>query len=363
MDFDCIFELLYIILSLISYGFNIPTTYCLPKIENKSDSCTKQIDNEINFCKRLNDTIFAFGIILTVYFGNLINFCCCKLCRFIVVEYFIILIVIIQWSLTLGLMNKINQIFECVIIEEEINIKVIFILFCFFLITLIIRLILVMIKENFQKFTILNIIIFIFEICFIIINLIFLPNKSSYKLDNLKYDIEEQMINSKEINQAILAFLIIIIFCFVLKLILYAYFKYKNKFTDDDEICFLKTFIIIQTILLFITWSMSLSLLSKLNKIRKIDENMNLIDDIRKNIIIVIIIISCYIILFISDIICIYFDNIKDYFNSLKFKPFFLFNSLEIVFIIIILSLFPYEKYYKSNYFNEICSNNTYNIS
>ena len=112
---------------------------------------------------------------------------------------------------------------------------------------------------------------------------------------------------------------------------------------------------------------MSLSLLSKLNKIRKNKEYMNLTDDIRKNIIIVIFIISLYIILFISDIICIYFDDIKDYFSSLKFKPFCLFNFLEIVFIIIIFCLFPYEKYYKSNYFNEILIkeylNNTYNIS
>ena len=40
---------------------------------------------------------------------------------------------------------------------------------------------------------------------------------------------------------------------------------------------------------------------------------------------------------------------------------------MEIVFIIIIFCLFPYEKYYKSNYFNEILIkeylNNTYNIS
>ncbi len=175
------------------------------------------------------------------------------------------------------------------------------------------------------------------------------------------------MINSKKINQAILAFLIIIIFCFFLRLILYSYFKYKDKYKDNDEICFLKTFIIIQAILLFITWSMSLSLLSKLNKIRKNEEYMNLTDDIRKNIIIVIIIISLYFILFISDIICIYFDDIKDYFSSLKIKPFFLLSFLEIVFIIIILSLFPYEKYFKFKYFNEILEkeflNNTYDIS
>ena len=267
---------------------------------------------------------------------------CLKLYCFIVVENFIILFLIIQWSLTSGLMQKINKNkkFECFDFDEKINVKVIFIIFCFFLITFIIRLILRMIKEEFQKLTILHIINFIFEICFAIINLIFLPKKSSYKLDNLKYDIEEQMINSKKINQAILAFLIIIIFCFFLKLFLYAYFKYKDKYEDKDEICFLKTFIIIQAILLFITWSMSLSLLSKLNKIRKNDENMNLTDDIRKNIIIVIIIISCYIILFISDFICIYFDDIKDYFSSIKVKHFFLFCFLEIGFIIIILSLF-----------------------
>ena len=96
--------------------------------------------------------------------------------------------------------NENNKTFKCVKIDEEISVKVIFIIFCFFLITLIIRLILGMIKEKFKKITILNIIIFIFEICFTIINLIFLPKKKSYNLDNLNFDIEEQMNNSKEIN-------------------------------------------------------------------------------------------------------------------------------------------------------------------
>ena len=202
MDFECIYELLYIILTLLCFGFNITTTFCLPNFEI-IDSCTRQIYNDIIFCKRLNNTIFIFGIILLVYFENSIYTCCCKCCRFIVVEYLIILFVIIQWSLTLGLMKKINEnnkTFKCVKIDEEISVKVIFIIFCFFLITLIIRLILGMIKEKFKKITILNIIIFIFEICFTIINLIFLPKKKSYNLDNLNFDIEEQMNNSKEIN-------------------------------------------------------------------------------------------------------------------------------------------------------------------
>ncbi len=169
MDFECIYELLYIILTLLCFGFNITTTYFLPVFK---DSWTKK--NVINFCKRLNNTIFIFGIILSVYFQYFVCVCCCKLCRFIVIEYFIILFVIIQWSLTLGLMKKINEnkIFKYIEIDGELSVKVIFIIFCFFLITLIIRLILGMIKEKFKKITILNIITFIFEICFTIINLI-----------------------------------------------------------------------------------------------------------------------------------------------------------------------------------------------
>ena len=112
MDFKCEgkVDLFYFILSLSSLAFNITTSYFIPNFyEYESDSCTEQIIKVIKFCNRLKNTILAFGIIISVYF--FISFCmlCLQLCCFIVVEFFIILLLIIQWSLTLGLMQKINK--------------------------------------------------------------------------------------------------------------------------------------------------------------------------------------------------------------------------------------------------------------
>ena len=347
----------YIILLLLSFGFIITSTFYLPEFED----CDDNLNKDIKFCKRLNGTIFIFGI-----FFLFLN--CLSL--FTIIECIYISSLIIQWTLTLELMYKINDI-NC--ISEKFSIKTIFIILSCLLLISIIKLILKMIIEEKEKLTIFITITIIFEICFTNINFIYLPKKSSYQVElyndrentdiNIEKELEDQLINSKRINQAILGFLILLIVSSLFKFIFFVY----NKEQDNNKVYFfLNIFIIIQSTLLIMVWSMSLSILSKLNKIRKIEQYMYLTDDIRNNIIIVIIILSCFIILIIIEIIIIYFDTFKEYF-SLLYKPKYIIIFIESVFNIIILILFPYERYYKQNYFYKICNeellNNTYDIS
>ena len=155
----------YIILLLLSFGFIITSTFYLPEFED----CDDNLNKDIKFCKRLNGTIFIFGI-----FFLFLN---CLSLFTIIIECIYISSLIIQWTLTLELMYKINDI-NC--ISEKFSIKTIFIILSCLLLISIIKLILKMIIEEKEKLTIFITITIIFEICFTNINFIYLPKKSSY---------------------------------------------------------------------------------------------------------------------------------------------------------------------------------------
>ena len=269
-------------------------------------------------------------------------------------------------------MIKLNNINESQCIEKIYNdfqgsIKISLILTSINISILIILLILILMAkfefyEKICRFVFTVFLTFIFEILFNILMIIFLPKESDYKKEKLNYiyELEKELSNAKNINQALLGIELIIFFLSVFKLISFIF----DKCNDYNYKIILKRLILIQLIFIILEWSMPLEIISKINKLRKNIKYNNSTKNIRNNIIRFIILINIYVILIIAQIIFVKCDDNNEYSKSpllVLFKPISITNILEIGINIVILVLFPYSNYYKKNYFYQVYNGNLYN--
>ena len=197
----------------------------------------------------------------------------------------------------------------------------------------------------------------------------YLPKESDYKKEKLNYlyELVKELSNSKNINQSLLGIEVIIFIILFFKLISFIYDTINRK-NYRKMLCILN---VILSIFIFIEWSLSLAIISKINELRKNEIYKNSINNIRNDIIKFIITVSFYLILKIFENIIMNCDNGHGSNNSpllILFKRTSVFNTLEICLNIIVLVLFPYPNNYKSKYFYQVYNenlnnNNTYNIS
>lgn len=197
----------------------------------------------------------------------------------------------------------------------------------------------------------------------------YLPKESDYKKEKLNYlyELVKELSNSKNINQSLLGIEVIIFIILFFKLISFIYDTINRK-NYRKMLCILN---VILSIFIFIEWSLSLAIISKINELRKNEIYKNSINNIRNDIIKFIITVSFYLILKIFENIIMNCDNGHGSDNSpllILFKRTSVFNTLEICLNIIVLVLFPYPNNYKSKYFYQVYNenlnnNNTYNIS
>ena len=377
------------------FFYTIELTLCtlfivfFPDLGKKEELCPKLKEGVEKFSS-YQSVLLSFGII-SCFFSSPFFACICycdkidiKYCVSFINHILLLIFDIILWSVTLALFDKLDSlsyesdsnlcikikndyskgIEHCLIIISCHTLFIIIILIAFSFIVCSEFEICKCIKE--RLILLFVFITFIFELLFNILIINYLPNESDYKKEKLNniYEIEKELNNAKNINQASLGFEVIIFIFLFFKLISCIYDKCKNNKLVLDKL------IIIQFIFIFVEWSMSLRIIDEINKLRLNENYNNSINNLRKNIIRFIIIISFYLILIVFQFILVKFNEDDGYNDSdllILFKPNSIFNILEIGINIVIFILFPYINYYKSKYFyqiyNENIPNNTYNIT
>ena len=170
------------------------------------------------------------------------------------------------------------------------------------------------------------------DIILYIINLLYIPQKNYYKFNHfqnylLNYEIgdeeknkyiniinelESKLENSLKINQTLLAFsiflLIFSVFLIILIIIIIIFVSREQDKIDKDNISTFMNVNVIKLIFTFINWSMALAIIAKINKIRKNEDKIGLTNEIRNNIIKVIIILTVCFVFHIVEFV--YFYNI-----------------------------------------------------
>ena len=147
------------------------------------------------------------------------------------------------------------------------------------------------------------------EFIFYILIFVFLPKKKYYEFDYMNQQYKkntylnffdcywyceyfvEHLKSSKNVNQALLGFIIILFIFVILRIILAIY--HKNK--DDKEciVTFIKVTAIIGFCLIVLSWILSLSIVDPVNKLRKDDrDEYGVTDPIKKGIVKVILILT-----------------------------------------------------------------------
>lgn len=168
----------------------------------------------------------------------------------------------------------------------------------------------------------------IIGIIFQIISIIILPRKKYYEYDYLyskfkskNYDfddffynyydyklyfielIENKIHRAKNLNQTVLAFIIICLIFLIGIIVLFLYYKYEK---DKTLINLLLSFNIIFN---FINWCIALAIVAKINKVRKKFDEYKLTNKIKSGIVVVIVILTANIILYFINIA--FYDEIK----------------------------------------------------
>jgi NADH:ubiquinone oxidoreductase subunit 5 (subunit L)/multisubunit Na+/H+ antiporter MnhA subunit len=116
-------------------------------------------------------------------------------------------------------------------------------------------------------------------------------NQKFHYFDYLSAYLEQNLESSKKSNQAILNILIILFFLVFFKIIIFICNKYKTK--NEDKIKKIIMFItLINFCLIFICWILSLVIVTKVNKLRKDDDDIGITNPIKKGIVKVILILT-----------------------------------------------------------------------
>ena len=373
---------MFTIIIAIEIVFCIASLSTFPNLRKYKEKYFDSCDTLKEKVKKLNpyyNTVLSFGILFNIFSIPIFILCFCSCSEELITFLFFLfenILNFIQWSVTLAVIVKLKSIKNesgldlCISkiynLFERAKTSLILISFntLFNLIFFIIGIVSEYKFED-EKFFL----IFFFELYFNIIMFAYLPKESDYKKEKLNYlyELEKELSNSKNINQSLLGIEVIIFIILFFKLISFIYDTINRK-NNRKMLCILN---VILSIFIFIEWSLSLAIISKINELRKNEIYKNSINNIRNDIIKFIITVSFYLILKIFENIIMNPDNGHGSNNSpllILFKRTSVFNTLEICLNIIALVLFPYPNNYKSKYFYKVYNenlnnNNTYNIS
>ena len=128
----------------------------------------------------------------------------------------------------------------------------------------------------------------------------------------------QELINSKRINQAILAFAIILFIIFFILALIKIIKKCKDNNISDSLEVFCLILVVFSFLFIFINWSMALAIVAKVNRLRKKDgDKLGLTNKIKSGIVKSCIIITFQLILIIVQLIIVV--NSDD--NSNNFSP------------------------------------------
>ena len=371
-----------IIIIAIEIAFCIASLSTFPNLRKYEEKYFDSCDTLKEKVKKLNpyyNTVLSFGILFNIFSIPFFILCFCSCSEELITFLFFLfenILNFIQWSVTLAVIVKLksirNEFGLDLCISKIYNLferaKTSLILISFnTLFNLIFFFVGIVSECEFKdpEFFL----IFFFELYFNIIMFAYLPKESDYKKEKLNYlyELEKELSNSKNINQSLLGIEVIIFIILFFKLISFIYDTINRK-NYRKMLCILN---VILSIFIFIEWSLSLAIISKINELRKNEIYKNSINNIRNDIIKFIITVSFYLILKIFENIIMNCDNGHGSDNSpllILFKRTSVFNTLEICLNIIVLVLFPYPNNYKSKYFYQVYNenlnnNNKYNIS
>jgi len=172
-------------------------------------------------------------------------------------------------------------------------------------------------------------------LCFLFIDAIlynlvimYIPQKKYYKINHFKNyllnyegsedisnytkildELDSKLKNCSNINQTILVFSIILLFCSIAIISIIIIFIYYSRESQMIKLSKIEDYInginALKFILSFINWSMALAIIAKINKIRKKEDKIGLTNEIKSGIIKVIIILTFYLMYCIFEIIFI----------------------------------------------------------
>ena len=176
------------------------------------------------------------------------------------------------------------------------------------------------------------------EFIFYILIFVFLPKKKYYEFDYMNQQYKkntylnffdcywyceyfvEHLKSSKNVNQALLGFIIILFIFVILRIILAIY--HKNK--DDKEciVTFIKVTAIIGFCLIVLSWILSLSIVDPVNKLRKDDrDEYGVTDPIKKGIVKVILILTADLLVGLTEAVASYYYEAKSTYYSSSYSP------------------------------------------
>ena len=192
-----------------------------------------------------------------------------------------------------------------------------------------------------------SLVLFFFDVILYYLAIMYIPQKKYYKINHFKNfllnyegsedisnynniikELDSKLKNCSRINQAVLAFSIIllIISIAIIFFIIFNIYISRESLEIEPDFFLAITFIIniIRFFFSIIDWSMAIAIIAKINKIREKEDKIGLTNEIKSGIIKVIIILSFYFIYCIFEL-CIIFLYIDDCSKSL-----FLYNKYYI---------------------------------
>jgi hypothetical protein len=156
------------------------------------------------------------------------------------------------------------------------------------------------------------------EFIFKILIFVYLPKKSHYEYDyiyeqyrkNSTFEycysycdyFEVQLKKSKNTNQAILGFVIILVIIVILRIILCIVYKCQN-YKEDSLVTTIRLSAFISSVFIIISWILSLAIVAKVNKLRKNEKDyFGVTNTLKKNIVNTILILTADIIISIIEV-------------------------------------------------------------
>ena len=338
---ECVGMLLFIVVFGLERGMSILMIFFIPNDFSEED-IMKSLGNYIisNYYKKLSHLIeksnklievlfgFSFALIIISFYTAFYLFICpWKNFSFIglIIEH---LLIIIIWSISLDLDNKVYIMRENLLLQKIISkntaLSIIIISTIYLLISIIFLFIIIVNNIDVRIDSIFEVIIsifFIFESFYNIFILASLPKGNNYGneyFQKIFYEYAEkykysqsgenisELENLQPLNKAFLSFIIIIFILTFIKLIATIYTKCKY---DKYKKSFLIPFYI-QFIFITISFSLIIAITSKVYKNNKSEVYYIVTYKLKRKILIVLINVICYIILFVFEFILVY--NIKE---------------------------------------------------
>ena len=176
------------------------------------------------------------------------------------------------------------------------------------------------------------------EFIFYILIFVFIPKKKYYEYyymnqqynKNSRYSyfecddyclyFEEQLKSSKNVNQALLSFIIILFIFVILRIILAIY--HKNKGDKECIITIIKVTAVFSFWLIILSWILSLAIVDPVNKLRKDDgDKFGVTDPIKKGIVKVILILTPDLLVGLTEAVASYYYETKSTYYSSSYSP------------------------------------------